>query len=127
MNKIFFHYAAPQNFYGLAGRLWPWVAALASALAVWGLWLGFFVAPTDFQQGQGYRIIFVHVPASWMSMFIYLVMAAWAGLGLIFNARLSAMMAQALAPSSDALAAGGGTIGSGSRAKARKRNSSFRR
>ena len=56
------------------------------------------VAPTDFQQGEGYRIIFIHVPASWMSMFIYLVMAFWAGLGLAFNTRLSGMMAQALAP-----------------------------
>ena len=98
MNKIFFHYAAPQNFYGLAGRLWPWVAALACALAVWGLWLGFFVAPTDFQQGQGYRIIFVHVPVSWMSMIIYLAMAFWAFLGLTFNTRLSGMMCRALAP-----------------------------
>lgn len=93
-----FHYAAPQNFYGLAGRLWPWVAALACALAVWGLWLGFFVAPTDFQQGQGYRIIFVHVPVSWMSMIIYLAMAFWAFLGLTFNTRLSGMMCRALAP-----------------------------
>ena len=47
-----------------------------------GLWLGMVVAPTDFQQGEGYRIIFIHVPASWMSMFIYLVMAFWAALGL---------------------------------------------
>jgi heme exporter protein C len=98
MNKIFFHYASPQNFYGLSGRLWPWMAVLASALAVWGLWLGFFVAPTDFQQGQGYRIIFVHVPVSWMSMIIYLAMAFWAFLGLTFNTRLSGMMCRALAP-----------------------------
>ena len=98
MNKIFFHYAAPQNFYALAGRLWPCVAALASALGVWGLWLGFFVAPTDFQQGQGYRIIFVHVPVSWISMIIYLAMAFWAFLGLTFNTRLSGMMCRALAP-----------------------------
>ena len=98
MNKIFFHYASPQNFYGLAGRLWPWLAVLASALAGWGLWLGFFVAPTDFQQGQGYRIIFVHVPVSWMSMIIYLAMAFWAFLGLTFNTRLSGMMCRALAP-----------------------------
>jgi heme exporter protein C len=63
-----------------------------------GLWISFFVAPTDAQQGQGYRIIFVHVPVSQMSMLIYLVMAAWAGLGLAFNTRLSAMMASALAP-----------------------------
>jgi heme exporter protein C len=57
-----------------------------------------FVAPTDFQQGEGYRIIFVHVPASWMSMVIYLAMAFWALLGLIFNTRLSGMMTKALAP-----------------------------
>jgi heme exporter protein C len=63
-----------------------------------GLWISFFVAPTDAQQGQGYRIIFVHVPASQMSMFIYIVMAAWASLGLAFNTRLSGMMASALAP-----------------------------
>ncbi|MDR1994489.1 MAG: heme ABC transporter permease CcmC [Azonexus sp.] len=56
------------------------------------------VAPTDFQQGEGYRIIFIHVPASWMSMFIYLVMAFWAAIGLAFNTRLSGMMTQALAP-----------------------------
>jgi heme exporter protein C len=62
------------------------------------LWISFFVAPTDAQQGEGYRIIFVHVPASQMSMFIYLVMAAWAGFGLAFNTRLSGMMASALAP-----------------------------
>jgi heme exporter protein C len=60
--------------------------------------IGFLVAPTDAQQGEGYRIIFLHVPASWMSMFIYLVMAFWAGLGLAFNFRLSGMMASALAP-----------------------------
>jgi heme exporter protein C len=71
---------------------------LAAAFGVAGLWLGFFVAPTDATQGEGYRIIFIHVPTSWMSMFIYLVMATWAGLGLALNARLSGMMAQALAP-----------------------------
>lgn len=67
-------------------------------LIVVGLYLSFFVAPTDYKQGEGYRIIFVHVPAAWMSMFIYVVMAGWAGVGLVFNTRLSAMMANALAP-----------------------------
>ncbi len=93
-----FKFASPQNFYELAGKLWPWFAALATLLMIVGLWIGFFVAPVDAQQGQGYRIIFVHVPASQMAMFIYLVMAAWAGIGLMFNTRLSGMMAQALAP-----------------------------
>ena len=93
-----FKFASPQNYYELAGRMWPWFAALAAVLALLGLWIAFFVAPTDAQQGEGYRIIFVHVPASQMSMFIYLVMAAWAGFGLAFNTRLSGMMASALAP-----------------------------
>ena len=93
-----FKFSSPATFYPLAGRLIPYFAALAVLFGAWGLWLGLFVAPTDFQQGEGYRIIFVHVPASWMSMFIYLVMAFWAGLGLAFNTRLSGMMATALAP-----------------------------
>jgi heme exporter protein C len=71
---------------------------LAAAFGIAGLWVSFFVAPTDATQGEGYRIIFIHVPASWMSMFIYCVMAGWAGIGLSLNARLSGMMAQALAP-----------------------------
>ena len=91
-------YAAPQAFYPLAGRLAPWFLALAAALAAAGLYVGLFVAPTDFQQGESYRIIFVHVPAAWMSMFIYVVMASWCAVGLILNTRLSFMMALALAP-----------------------------
>ncbi|MFA7290845.1 MAG: heme ABC transporter permease [Rhodocyclaceae bacterium] len=93
-----FKFASPQSFYPLAGKMIPWFAALAVVFGVAGLWLGMVVAPTDFQQGEGYRIIFIHVPASWMSMFIYLVMAFWAALGLAYNTRLSGMMAQALAP-----------------------------
>lgn len=76
----------------------PWFAGLAAILTVVGLYIGFVVAPTDAQQGEAYRIIFIHVPAAWMSMVIYLVMAGYAGLGLIFNTRLSSMMATALAP-----------------------------
>jgi heme exporter protein C len=93
-----FWYASPQTFYPLAGRMAPWFAALAAILCAAGLYIGFFVAPTDAQQGEVYRVIFIHVPAAWLSMFIYLVMAAWAALGLAFNTRLSGMMASALAP-----------------------------
>lgn len=98
MKLNWFKYAAPATFYPLAGTLIPWFAILAAGLTIWGLYLSFFVAPTDFQQGESYRIIFIHVPASWMSMVIYLAMAGWAGVGLIFNTRLSSMMASALAP-----------------------------
>lgn len=93
-----FRFAAPQTFYTLAGRAWPWFAALATLLCGVGLYIAFFVAPVDAQQGQGYRIIFVHVPASQMSMFIYLVMAGWAAVGLTLKTRLSGMMSSALAP-----------------------------
>jgi heme exporter protein C len=93
-----FRFSSPQTFYPLAGKMLPWFIVLAIAFGIAGLWVSFFVAPVDAQQGQGYRIIFVHVPASWMSMFLYVVMAAWAGFGLAFNTRLSSMMASAIAP-----------------------------
>jgi heme exporter protein C len=91
-------YSSPQAFYPLARKMIPYFAVLAGLLGAAGLYLGFFVAPTDFQQGEVYRVIFIHVPAAWMSMFIYVVMAFWAGVGLVFNTRLSSMMAHALAP-----------------------------
>ena len=93
-----FRYSSPQAFYPLAGTMIPWFLGAAAVLALAGLYIGFFVAPTDFQQGESYRIIFIHVPAAWMSMFVYVVMAFWAGMGLAFNTRLSSMMASALAP-----------------------------
>jgi heme exporter protein C len=93
-----FKYASPASFYPIAGKLLPWFATSAAVLTVIGLYIGLFVAPTDAQQGEAYRIIFIHVPAAWMSMFIYVVMAGYAALSLGFNARLSAMMASALAP-----------------------------
>ena len=93
-----FKYSAPSTFYELAGKLAPWFAAAAAVLFVIGFYIGFFVAPTDAVQGEAYRIMFIHVPASILSMFIYLVMAGYAAVGLVFNTRLSAMMASALAP-----------------------------
>lgn len=93
-----FKYAAPQRFYPLAGSLVRWCSILAALLAIAGLTIGLLIAPTDFQQGESYRIIFVHVPASWMSMVIFVAMAFWSAIGLAFNARLAFMLARALAP-----------------------------
>jgi heme exporter protein C len=93
-----FKYAAPQRFYPLAGTLVLWFGAAALVLAVAGLVVGLGIAPTDAQQGDSYRIIFIHVPAAWMSMVVYLAMAFWAGIGLVFNARLASLLAIALAP-----------------------------
>jgi heme exporter protein C len=93
-----YKYSSPQTFFPLAGTLARTFGALAVVACGIGLYLGFFVAPTDAQQGEAYRIIFIHVPAAWMSMFLYVIMAFWAGLGLALNTRLSAMMASAIAP-----------------------------
>jgi heme exporter protein C len=93
-----FRYASPQHFYPLAGRLIPWFSVVAAVLAAAGLYVGLWLAPTDATQGDAYRIIYVHVPTAWMSMVIYLAMAFWAGVGLVFNSRLSSTMACALAP-----------------------------
>jgi heme exporter protein C len=93
-----FHFASPATFYSLAGKMIPWFAISAALLGVVGLYIGLVAAPTDAQQGDAYRIIFIHVPAAWMSMFLYVVMAAWSAVALGFNTRLSAMMAQAIAP-----------------------------
>ncbi|MEY4213485.1 MAG: heme ABC transporter permease CcmC [Burkholderiaceae bacterium] len=93
-----FRFASPASFYPLAGKLtalFGWVAVL---LAVAGLYVGFVIAPTDAQQGESYRIIFIHVPAAWMAMLIYVVIAFWSVFSLALNARLPSMMAQALAP-----------------------------
>jgi heme exporter protein C len=93
-----YKYTSPASFYPLAGKMIPWFAIISTLLLVAGLYVGFFVAPTDFQQGEAYRIIYIHVPAAWMAMFLYALMAIYAGLGLAFNARLWSMMATAIAP-----------------------------
>jgi heme exporter protein C len=73
-----------------------WLVAIGFTVA--GLYMGFFVAPTDATQGDSYRIIFIHVPAAWMSMLLYLVMAFWAAIGWAFNARMASIVARAIAP-----------------------------
>ena len=91
-------FSAPSRFYAMAGRLIPWFWVVAMLLGLAGLAVGFAIAPTDFQQGDAYRIIFIHVPAAWMAMLLYMVMAFWAAVGWAFNTRLASMYARALAP-----------------------------
>ena len=93
-----YKYASPVTFYPLAGKMMPYFAVLALVLGAAGLMMGLFFAPVDFQQGEVYRIIFIHVASSWMAMFIYLVMAAYGVLALSFQTRLASMMIEALAP-----------------------------
>jgi heme exporter protein C len=92
-------HAAPEAAFKLAARVQTWATFVAAWFAVAGLYVGLLVAPTDHQQGEAYRIIFVHVPAAWLSMVLYVAMAFWAAVGWVFNTRVSFLMARALAPS----------------------------
>ena len=91
-------WASPAVFDPWAARAIPWFAGAALLFAALGVWVGFAVAPADRQQGEVYRLIFLHVPAAWMSMFIYLVAALHAAAGLVYRTRLSPVLARALAP-----------------------------
>ncbi|MCK5810055.1 MAG: cytochrome c biogenesis protein CcsA [Cocleimonas sp.] len=96
MSVSWFKYAAPMNFYPLAGKLIPVFWILAIGLTGFGLYWGFFQTPDVLSdQKQYYRIIFVHVAVSWMAMWLYGMMVFWGLVGLVFNTRLSFMMAQA--------------------------------
>jgi len=91
-------FAAPSRFYRLVNALNPWLWGAAIVLTLAGLYVGFFVAPVDATQGNSYRIIFIHVPAAWLSMILYLAMAFWAAVGWMLNARMASMLARAIAP-----------------------------
>ena len=92
----FYKYASPSMFYPVAGKMIPWFAIPSAILFLVGLYWGFFIAPTDAQQGDAYRIIFIHVPAAWLGMFLYVLLAIYAAIGWAFNARLASMMATSL-------------------------------
>lgn len=91
-------YASPKTFYPLAGRLIPWFAAVTVALLGVGLYDALFVAPPDYQQGESVRIMYIHVPSAWMSMFVYVIMAGAGAAGLIWNTKLAEILARACAP-----------------------------
>lgn len=91
-------FSSPRSFYFLAGRLAPWFGWAAALFAVISLYIGFFVAPTDYQQGDSYRIMFIHVPAAWMSMFLYLLLAGYAFINVVWRIKMADVMARSLAP-----------------------------
>ena len=86
----FYHrLGSPREFYKISGSLIPLVYGISLLLILLGSWLGLFVAPPDYQQGESYRIIFVHVPSAWLSLFIYIVLAVAAAIGLIWRMKMA--------------------------------------
>ncbi|MSP66853.1 MAG: heme ABC transporter permease [Alphaproteobacteria bacterium] len=90
--------ANPTRFQRWAGAILPWVATLAALTLGLGLWLGLFVAPPDYQQGDTVRIMFVHVPSAWMGLFVYTGMASASAVALIWKHPLADVAAKASAP-----------------------------
>ena len=88
-NNFFHRMASPKYFYVIAGRLIPWLAISFVLVTLAGLYYGLVKAPPDYQQGDSYRIMFIHVPAAWMSLFIYIVMAATGAIGLVWRIKLA--------------------------------------
>src|SRR5256885_16783698 len=85
MSLNWYRYASPGKFYPVASKMIPWFATAAAILLIIGLYVGLFLAPRDFQQGEAYRVLFIHVPAAWMGMLLYILMAIYAGIGWAFN------------------------------------------
>ena len=91
-------FASPPHFYRLAGVLVPWLGWICLGLMAGGLYGGLVAAPPDYQQGESYRIIFVHVPSAWLSLFIYVVMAGASAIALVWRIKLAEVVAIESAP-----------------------------
>src|SRR5262245_35060584 len=93
-----FEYANPQRFVSLARRLTPWVLGASVAVLALGLFLALFVAPPDYQQGDAARIMYVHVPAAWMALFVYVCIAIASAVAFVWKHPLADIAAKASAP-----------------------------
>jgi heme exporter protein C len=99
MNFTWFHrLGSPPYVYRLARRLTPWLAWPAALLILAGLWGGLVLAPPDYQQGDGFRIIYVHAPSAWMSLMVYTTLALSAAVGLVWRIKVAHAVAAACAP-----------------------------
>ena len=98
MWKFIHKLASPPHFYSLAPKLVPWFTVPGLLLVAYGVYAGLFLAPADYQQGDAFRIIYIHVPSAYLSMMAYMVMAVSAAIGLIWRIKLSHAVAAAAAP-----------------------------
>ena len=96
---LWFHkLGSPPHFYRIAGKWIPWLGWMFLVLLTAGLYGGLIEAPPDYQQGESYRIIFVHVPSAWMSLFIYVVMAVCGAVIIVWRMKLAEVVLISSAP-----------------------------
>lgn len=96
---LWFHkFGSPPHFYRIAGNWLPWLGTIFLLLLVAGVYGGLVLAPSDYQQGDSYRIIFIHVPSAWMSLFIYMVMAACGVVILVWRMKIAEIVLISSAP-----------------------------
>ena len=96
---LWFHkFGSPPHFYRIAGKWHPWLTGLFLILLLSGVYGGLVEAPADYQQGDSYRIIFIHVPAAWMSLFIYVVMAFCGIVIIVWRMKLAEVVLISSAP-----------------------------
>ncbi len=94
----FHKYGSPKFFYDFSGKLIPWLAAATAVLFIVGLYYGLHASPKDYQQDESVRIMYVHVPSAWMSMFAYVLMASAGAATLVWRAKITEVLASAAAP-----------------------------
>ncbi len=96
--NLYHRFASPRHFYYLTGKILPWCVGICVILMLTGLYGGLVQAPADYQQGDSFRIIYLHVPAAWMSLFVYMVMATTSAIGLIWRIKIAHVVATVSAP-----------------------------
>lgn len=89
MMQFIHKYGSPRYFYNWSEPWQRWLTVFTVLLMGIGTYWGLFIAPPDYQQGDSYRIIFVHVPAAWMSMFVYMVMGVSSAIALIWRIKVA--------------------------------------
>tara|TARA_B100001057_G_scaffold298663_1_gene298793 strand:- start:3756 stop:4481 length:726 start_codon:yes stop_codon:yes gene_type:complete len=88
MFKQLFYTISPEGYYKFTSMIIPWFLLLALLLITYGLYLGLFVAPPDYQQGDAFRIMYVHVPSAWISLFAYSIVFLSALISLIWHIKV---------------------------------------
>ena len=101
MNPVvrwFHQLGSPPTFDRFAARWTPWSLGIGLVVMAIGGWMALFQVPADYQQGDSFRILYIHVPSAWMSMFVFGLMAVYAAIALIWRIKLCEILAMACAP-----------------------------